>query len=91
MLKIDLSRASKKFLKRLPPKQGRQIAVKITELLKNSRPHDSIKMKGKACDYHRVDVGEYRVIYQVEANTLKVALVGKRNDDQVYKEFKRKL
>jgi mRNA interferase RelE/StbE len=34
-------------------------------------------------------VGEYRVIYRISGDTVEVLLVGKRNDDEVYKDWKR--
>jgi mRNA-degrading endonuclease RelE of RelBE toxin-antitoxin system len=38
----------------------------------------------------RNDVGEYRIVYDVQGDTLRVLVVGKRNDDAVYKALKRK-
>ena len=38
----------------------------------------------------RADVGEYRIIYTVENDTLNVFVIGKRNDAEVYKKLKRK-
>ena len=43
----------------------------------------------KGYDIHRVDSGEYRIIYKVIGETLYVPLVGRRNDDDVYKRLKR--
>jgi mRNA interferase RelE/StbE len=37
-----------------------------------------------------VDCGEYRIIYRLDDDVLRIALIGKRNDDQVYEIFKRK-
>ncbi|MBS1958376.1 MAG: hypothetical protein JST80_02795 [Bdellovibrionales bacterium] len=54
----------------------------------NPEPHDSQVSKGHA-PLRRVDVGEYRIIYIVEGDVLKIALVGKRNDDEIYKQLKR--
>ena len=88
MLKINLSKDSEKFLKKLPPKHGKQIAQKITALRENPKPNDSKLLKNSS--YLRADIGEYRIIYSVEDNTLKIFLIGKRNDDEVYKRFKRK-
>ncbi len=81
MLKVDLSRDSARFLKRLSAssaKHARQLAGKITALRETPEPHDSIQMRGKASSYRRTDAGEYRVIYRVEGDTLMVVLVGKR-------------
>jgi mRNA interferase RelE/StbE len=37
----------------------------------------------------RTDSGEYRIIYRVEEDELHVALIGKRNDDEVYRLLRR--
>jgi len=37
---------------------------------------------------HRVDIGEYRIIYNVDGNVLKVFLIGKRNDDESYRTLR---
>ena len=46
-------------------------------------------MKGKSCQYRRVDIGEYRVIYRVEGEELLIGAAGRRNDDAIYREFER--
>lgn len=88
MFKVNISRQAEKFLNNIQPKHARQIAVKITELQENPLPHDSIELKGSA--YRRADVGEYRIIYWVESDTLMIVVIGKRNDDQVYKILDKK-
>lgn len=55
--------------------------------MENPRPADSRTLAGYP--FLRADIGEYRIIYRVEGNCLKVALVDKRNDDEVYKKFRR--
>lgn len=87
MLKINLSRQAAKRLKKLPEKHAKQVATKITELILNPYPQDSLKLKGYP--YHRADIGEYRIIYYVEDQTLEILLIEKRNDDEVYKQLKR--
>ena len=61
-------------------------------LLKTPFLHDSRSLVGYP-GLFRVDVGEYRVIYEpepVEAPTLiRVTLAGKCNDDAVYRELRR--
>jgi mRNA interferase RelE/StbE len=87
MLKINLSRQSAKRLKKLPDKHAKQVAIKITELTANPYPQDPLKLKGYP--YHRADIGEYRIVYYVEEETLEILLIDKRNDDEVYKQLKR--
>ena len=45
----------------------------------------------KGYPYYRADVGEYRIIYEIEESILLlVILIGKRNDGDVYKKLSRK-
>ena len=85
-MKIDFSKATKKFLDDLPPKQFRQIVNKILALADNPHPQDSKTLTGSS--YLRADIGEYRIIYLVQGDTLLVHLVGKRNDGEVYRNLK---
>ena len=82
---LDLSRRSVQFLSDLPPKQFRQVVSKILSLLKDPEPHDSQRLIGYS--WRRTDIGEYRIVYRVESAVLKIAVVGKRNDDAVYREL----
>ena len=63
MLNVNFSRQAAKFVKKVPTKHGKQIATKIMELRSDPYPSDSIKLKGYP--YHRADIGEYRIVYQV--------------------------
>ncbi len=87
MLRLDLTKKAIAFLDKLPPKQFKQVSKKIFSLMANPKPNDSKKLKGHP--YQRADIGEYRIIYHVEEDVLKVALVGKRNDSAVYKKLAR--
>lgn len=89
MLKVEISKRAEKVIRKLPEKHARQVALKINELRSNPEPHDSQKLKGH--DYfRRADIGEYRIVYFVrESVVLVVVLLGKRNDDEVYKQLKR--
>ena len=88
MLKIDISKRSQKFLAKLPPKQARQLALKILSLRTDPEPQDSIKLKGYE-SYRRTDFGEYRIVYFVKSDVLMIFLIGKRNDDEIYRQLKR--
>jgi mRNA interferase RelE/StbE len=90
MLKIQLSKRAAKFLSSLPTKQAKQILSAIDETAKNPSSVISEKLKGyKDCE--RVTIGEYRFIFRIQQNVLilNVLIIGKRNDDEVYKIFKR--
>lgn len=89
MLKINLSKQAAKFLEKAHPKHAKQIAHKLIELQENPFPHDSIILKGQDAKLYRISVGEYRVIYFVEEDVLFIAIIGKRNDGEVYKLLNR--
>lgn len=90
MLKIDLSHQAAQFLHSLPSKQARQIAEKIKLLSDDPGALPSEPLKGYA-PLRRLKSGEYRIVYLIADATVKVALIGKRNDDDIYKALARKL
>jgi mRNA interferase RelE/StbE len=88
VLKLQASKEAQRFLDSLPPKQFRQIVRKVFEILEQPKPHDTSELKGYP--FLRNDVGEYRLIYDIKGDTLRLILVGKRNDDEIYKQISRK-
>jgi mRNA interferase RelE/StbE len=91
MAKLDGLETVLDCLKGLQPKIAAQIAKKVMSLNVDPLPADYKELAGYA-EYYRVD-GEYRIVYRfdVEADLVEVILVGKRNDDEVYKQLKRLL
>lgn len=86
-LKLDWSKRAAGFTDSLPPKQFRQVIRKVFALLDEPLPHDSQVLSGSS--YRRADVGEYRIIYAVAKDVLRVVIIGKRNDGEVYRDVKR--
>ncbi|MBX2809847.1 MAG: type II toxin-antitoxin system RelE/ParE family toxin [Cellvibrionaceae bacterium] len=84
-LPLSISRQVARFIKTLPFKQYKQVVSTILALANDPQPHDSKLLKGSKQHNRRVDVGEYRVVYRVENETLLILVAGKRNDDEVYK------
>ncbi|XVN40859.1 MAG: type II toxin-antitoxin system RelE/ParE family toxin [Rickettsia endosymbiont of Argas persicus] len=88
---LILSKESQKFIEKLDAKQARQIAIKIRELSElTNHPNDSKLLKGVDEQYYRLDVGEFRIIYQKDKIKTCIFLIGKRNDGEVYKLFKKR-
>jgi len=89
-MNLDLSKRTHDFLQQLPPKQFKQVVSAIFSLLNNPQPFDAKLLAGYDKLY-RKDIGEYRIIYRCFQETEKVfiVLVGKRNDDEVYKLLRR--
>jgi mRNA interferase RelE/StbE len=88
-LALKLSRQAGRFIKTLLPKQYKQVVSTMLVLLANPEPHDSKQLKGSKDNNRRADIGEYRIVYRVEGEELLVLVIGKRNDDEVYKILSR--
>jgi mRNA interferase RelE/StbE len=90
MAKLDGLDTVLDFLKGLQPKIAAQIAKKVLALNIDPLPSDTKDLKGYPGLY-RVDSGEYRIVYQfdVQEDLVTILLVGKRNDDDVYKQLRR--
>jgi mRNA interferase RelE/StbE len=88
MLKLDITHDCLKFLGSLDAKQYRQVVTQLLALLHNPEPQDSAALAGQP--FRRVDSGEYRIVYRVEGDCLKVPIIGKRNDDAVYRQLSRR-
>lgn len=91
MLQIQFSRSAYKFLTNmLQKKHLLQLKQKLEQLISEPYPADSKALKGSLKGKYRVDVGEYRIIYYINAQVLMIALIGKRNDAEAYKKIARK-
>ena len=89
-LALKISRQAGRFIRTLPPKQYKQVVTTMLALPNNPEPHDSRLLKGSRNGNRRVDIGEYRVVYRAEGEYLLVLVVGKRNDDDVYRLLDRR-
>lgn len=87
MKNLNLSSDAASFLTDLEAKQSRQLWNKIVSLMKNSRPNDSLDIGNGR---YRTTAGEYRIVYSFDDTVLYISVVGKRNDDDVYKQAARK-
>ncbi len=89
MHSLKLTKDAYDFIKGLDPKQFKQVMSKVLFLLSNSMPTDASVLKGYD-DLYRVDQGEFRIVYRFTDKSVTVLVVGKRNDDEVYKKLSRK-
>ena len=91
MLKRRVSKDAERAMDKMPDKQFCQIYDAIESLRTHPEPADSKELKSNAPpSRRRKDCGEYRIIYWYDDEALYVDVVGKRNDDAVYKIAKRK-
>jgi mRNA interferase RelE/StbE len=73
----------------LDAKRFRQVTTKILTLIENPEQSDTRPILGYT-QFFRVDVGEYRVAYRYDEEDLWIVAVGKRNDDEVYRELEKR-
>jgi mRNA interferase RelE/StbE len=88
MRKLLLNKPVLKELEEPPAKQYRQVVSAILDLLAEPCPHYSKALDGTP--YRRLAVGEYRVVYRADDESVQVIVVGKRNDDDVYRTLRQK-
>ena len=88
MLKIHLDTRVHKFLRKLPSKHERQVLEKILSLAKHPVQSDVQVLHGYA-PLRRADIGEYRIVFSIDDEWIRIPLIGKRNDSDVYKRLDR--
>lgn len=98
-LSIDAA-AEKDFDKIGAGKHQKQILAKIESLEQNPLPNDAKPIKGEnfkanGWNFYRVDAGEYRIVYDLDEQSLvltvvTITVIAARNDDKVYKLLQRR-
>ena len=87
MLAIDVWPPAKEFIESISSKHARQVIKRIERLADIPLPPQSKLLEGYA-PLRRLRSGDYRIIYFVHQNVLKVPLVDRRNDDKIYHRLK---
>lgn len=88
MLKIDLSAQALRFLASLPEKNARQIVAKLDALAESPNKVPSALLRGGQGE-KRLKAGEFRIIFEIIEIDLKILLIDRRNDDRIYRKFRR--
>lgn len=79
--RIAVKRSAVKALKKIPKPDRERIVKKIDSLAENLPNPDTTKMKGNN-PFHKVRIGDYRIIYEVQEEVLVILIVkiGHRKD-----------
>lgn len=88
MLKIDIWPEAEDFLETLTAKHKRQVSARLFALAETPMPPQSGLLEGFA-PLRKLRSGDYRIIYFVESDILKIPLIGKRGDDEIYRRLRR--
>ena len=79
--RIELKRSATKALKKIPKADRKRIAEKIDSLAEGPPNPEITKMKGNN-PFHKVRVGDYRIVYEIQEDVLLILIVkiGHRKD-----------
>ena len=79
--RIEVKRSAAKALKKIPKADRKRIANKIDSLAESIPDPDTTKMTGNN-PFHKIRVGDYRIIYEIQEDLLLVLVVkiGHRKD-----------
>jgi mRNA interferase RelE/StbE len=79
--RIEVKRSAAKTLKKIPKASRKRIVEKIDSLAESPPNPDTTKMKGNN-PFHKVRVGDYRIVYEIQEDVLMILVVkiGHRKD-----------
>lgn len=83
MYRVKYSKAAKKFIDKLQPKERSRVVAAIDKLPDTG---DIKQLKGNAGVY-RLRVGDYRIIYTVDHGELLIFVVDAGNRGQIYNGY----
>jgi mRNA interferase RelE/StbE len=81
---VVIAPTAKKEMTRLPKKMLERIVKAIDSLADDPRPHGCLKLEGHENRY-RIRVGDYRVIYSLEDDVLRVLIIRVRHRKDAYR------
>ena len=84
--RIEFKKSAAKVLKKLPKQDRRRIRDKIDSFTENLPDPITTKMKGDN-PFHRVRVGDYRIIYEIHEDTLVILVLKIGHRKEVYRRL----
>lgn len=72
--RIEVKRSAAKALKKIPKPDRKRVSEKIDSLAEKLPNLDITKMKGNN-PFHKVRIGNYRIIYEIQDDVLLVLIV----------------
>lgn len=83
---IEFDRRAVKELKSVPASDQSKICEKINRLTENPRPHGAEKLSGEH-NLYRIRQGDYRIVYSIFDQTLKILVVRIGDRKEVYRKL----
>ncbi|VEN74672.1 conserved hypothetical protein [Candidatus Desulfarcum epimagneticum] len=85
--RIEVQRSAAKALKKIPKSDQNRIIKKIDGLSGRLPNPNSTKMKGNN-PFHKIRVGHYRVIYEIQDEVLLILIVKIGHRKDIYRNLK---
>ena len=82
--KVEITPAAKRQIKKLIQSVQLAIVERLEQLAENPRPPGVLKMQG-AESLYRIRVGDYRIIHEIQDQTLLIAVVKVGHRGDVYR------
>ena len=81
---LEMKRSAARELRQVPPKDRGRVVARIRALATDPRPPGAEKLSGQ--ERYRVRQGDYRILYEIEDDVLRIMVVkiGHRRD--VYRD-----
>ena len=84
--RIEFKRSAAKALRKIPKSDQKRIADKIDSLSENLPDPVITKMKGDN-PFHRIRVGDYRIIYEIHEDILLIVILKIGHRKEVYRRL----
>jgi mRNA interferase RelE/StbE len=84
--RIEIKRSAAKALKKIPKANRKRIVDKIDSLAESPPNPDTTKMKGNN-PFHKVRVGDYRIVYEIQEDVLVILVVKIGHRKNIYRNL----
>jgi mRNA interferase RelE/StbE len=84
--RIEFKRSAAKVLKKIPKPDRRRISEKIDSLANELPSPETTKMKGDN-PFHRIRIGDYRIIYEIQDEVLVILVVKVGHRKDIYRNL----
>lgn len=84
--RIEVKRSAAKAIKKIPKPDRKRISEKIDSLAEELPSPEITKLKGDN-PFHRVRVGDYRIIYEIQDEVLVILIVKVGHRKDIYRNL----
>jgi len=83
---VEFKKSAAKTLRKLPQSFQKRIIDKISEIENSPPPSVETKLKGNN-PFHRIRVGDYRIIYEIQNDILVILVIKIGHRKDIYKHL----